>query len=64
VRSLNGAAAWSIRAAVKGQYRRLTPEQRADHYETLAMLGRMVVILPTHRAVRRTFVVMSVALGL
>jgi hypothetical protein len=46
-------------AGVKGQYRRLTPEQRADHFETLTMLGRLVVMLPTHRAVRRTFVVMS-----
>jgi hypothetical protein len=46
---------------VKAQYRRLTPEQRADHFETLTMLGRLVVLLPTHRAVRRTFVVMSLA---
>jgi hypothetical protein len=45
---------------VKGKYRRLTPEQRADHVETLTLLGRMVTLLPTHRAVRRTFVVMSV----
>ena len=47
--------------AVKAKQRRLTPEQRADHFDTLTMLGRMVVMLPTHRAVRRTFVVMSVA---
>jgi hypothetical protein len=44
---------------VKGKYRRLTPEQRNDHFETLTMLGRLVALLPTHRAVRRTFVVMS-----
>jgi hypothetical protein len=40
----------------------LTPEQRADHFETLTLLGRLLIRRPTHRAVRRGFVVMSVAL--
>jgi hypothetical protein len=44
---------------VQAKYRRLTPEQRADHIETLTLLGRMLVLLPTHRAVRRSFVVVS-----
>jgi hypothetical protein len=46
---------------VKGPYRPLSPEQRADHVETLFLLGRLVVRLPTGRAVRRTFVVLSLS---
>jgi hypothetical protein len=42
-------------------YRRLSPEQRNDHIETLVMLGRLVIALPTPRSVRRAFVVMSIA---
>jgi hypothetical protein len=42
-------------------YRRLSPEQRADHVETLIMLGRLVVALPTRHRMLRTFVVMTIA---
>jgi hypothetical protein len=42
-------------------YRQLTPEQRADHIETLVMLGRLVIALPAHRSVRRAFIVMSIS---
>jgi hypothetical protein len=56
---LNESAARSIRQGVP-RYRRLTPEQRADHVETLIMLGRMVVAMPTRHRVMRAFVVMTV----
>ena len=39
----------------------MTPEQRADHVETLIMLGRLVVAMPTRHRVLRAFVVMTVA---
>jgi hypothetical protein len=42
-------------------YRQLTPEQRADHIETLVMLGRLVIALPAPSSVRRAFIVMSIA---
>jgi hypothetical protein len=41
-------------------YRQLSPEQRADHIDTLVMLGRLVIALPAPRSVRRAFVVMSI----
>jgi hypothetical protein len=48
-------------AIVTAQYRRLTPEERADHVETLVMLGRLVVLKGARvRVARRSFVVMSV----
>jgi hypothetical protein len=46
---------------VTGNYRPPTAEQRADHVETLYLLGRLVVALASARAVRRTFVVLSLA---
>jgi hypothetical protein len=46
---------------VSVRYRPLTPEQRADHVETLFLLGRLVVALARARAVRRTFVVLSLS---
>jgi hypothetical protein len=51
-----GAVDWTGVAA----YRRLTPQQRADHVETLIMLGRLVVGLPTRHRMLRAFVVMTV----
>ena len=46
-----------------GQYRQITPEQRADHIDNLYLLGRLVVTLPPppRYTVKRSFVVMSVA---
>jgi len=41
-------------------HRRLTPEQRADHFETLTVLGRLVVALPKPRIMQRGFVVMTI----
>ena len=29
-----------------GQYRQITPEQRADHVDNLYLLGRLVITLP------------------
>ena len=45
-----------------GQYRDITPEQRADHVDNLYLLGRLVIMLPPHERckVKRSFVVMSV----
>jgi len=50
-----------MRFEVSGRYRPLTPEQRADHVETLLLLGRLVVELARVRAMRRTFVVLSLS---
>jgi hypothetical protein len=44
---------------VHARYRPLSPEQRANHVETLFMLGRLVVAQPTARRLQRTFVVLS-----
>jgi hypothetical protein len=46
---------------VSGNYRPLSPEQRAEHVETLFLLARLVVAQATARALRRTFVVLSLA---
>jgi len=50
---------------VDGQYREITPEQRADHIDNLYLLGRLVIMLPPppRCALKRSFVVMSVASG-
>jgi hypothetical protein len=48
---------------VNGQYRQITPEQRADHVDNLYLLGRLVILAPARHAVRRSFVVMSVPIG-
>jgi hypothetical protein len=45
---------------VKAPYRRLTPELRAEHVAALAVLGRLVVSLPSDRLQWRRFVVVSV----
>jgi len=42
---------------VKGQYRSLTPEERADHIAALALLGRMVLVPPAPPLHWRRFVV-------
>jgi len=44
---------------VKGQYRRLTPELRADHIAALAVLRRGVVALPPDRLQWRNFIVVT-----
>ena len=48
-----------------GQYRDITPEQRADHVDNLYLLGRLVIMLPPPERykVKRSFVVMSVPSG-
>jgi hypothetical protein len=48
---------------VRGQYRQITPEQRADHVDNLYLLGRLVLLLPAQHALRRSFVVMSIPNG-
>jgi hypothetical protein len=52
-------APWTADVVGVAGYRPLTPEQRADHVETLFMLGRLVVALARGR-LRRTFVVLSI----
>ncbi|HEY0194771.1 MAG TPA: hypothetical protein VGC42_26845 [Kofleriaceae bacterium] len=42
-----------------GPYRALTADQRADHFETLVLLGRLVIAMPPHPLMRRTFVVFA-----
>ena len=48
--------------SVPGQYRDITPEQRADHVDNLYLLGRLVITLPPPERyqLKRSFVVMSV----
>lgn len=41
------------------QYRRLTPEQRADHVAALFLLGRLVDGLPPLRFMSRSFVILN-----
>jgi hypothetical protein len=57
--ALNMPRRWTNSVGVHARYRPLNPEQRADHVETLFMLGRLVVGLPTARKLRRTFIVLS-----
>lgn len=40
--------------------RRQTEKQRREHVETLALLARLVVLIPPPAAVRRLFFVLSV----
>jgi hypothetical protein len=47
--------------AVQARYRRLTPDQRANHVEALMLLGQLVVTLPTLHFVQRSFYVMTVS---
>jgi hypothetical protein len=44
---------------LEAQYRRLTPEQRAEHIEALFLLGRLVARLPSARFMRRRFYVLN-----
>jgi hypothetical protein len=59
-RSLNFRPPVAETFAVNGQYRQITPEQRADHVGNLYLLGQLVIRLPVQLAMRRSFYVMSV----
>lgn len=57
---LNALRRGPTHATVQAQYRRITPEQRADHIENLYLLGQLVIRLPRQHQLRRSFYVMSV----
>jgi len=41
------------------KYRRLSPEQRADHVEALFLLGRLVDGLPSVEFMQRSFFILN-----
>jgi len=61
LRALNGPRGPVDMPAVPDRERPPSPQQRADRVQILFLLGRLVVAQPTPRAVRRTFVVLSIA---
>lgn len=56
---LHGVPIRPTSAAVNRQYRRLTPDRRADHIAALALLGRLITQRPSTELVRRSFVVLT-----
>lgn len=61
--ALNRCAIWPRyrRVNAEVQYRRLTPEQRADHVAALFLLGRLVDGLPPAVFMSRSFVILNSA---
>jgi len=41
------------------RYRALTPDQRADHLDTLVLLGRLLIGMPPNPLLRRSFFVFA-----